>query len=55
MIKFSLDDLKSDKLEFGDKFYLPEREKRQNLRADDIAKFDDDKFSHTQHLGRSSK
>ena len=38
MIKFSLDDLKSDKLEFGDKFYLPEREKRQNLRAGDIVK-----------------
>ena len=33
MIKFKLDDIKSHKLEFGDKFYLPEREKRQNLRA----------------------
>ena len=33
MIKFSLDDIKICKLEFGDKFYLPERKKRQNLRA----------------------
>lgn len=33
MIKFSLDDIESYKLEFGDKFYLPERKKRQNLRA----------------------
>jgi len=33
MIKFSLDDVESYKLEFGDKFYLPEHEKRQNLRA----------------------
>ena len=37
MIKFSLDDAQSYKLEFGDKFYLPERENRQNLRA---SKFD---------------
>ncbi len=55
MIKFKLDDIKSYKLEFGDKFYLPEREERQNLRAGDTAKFDDNKFSHTQHLGRSPK
>ena len=33
MIKFSLDDVENYKLEFGDKFYLPEREKRQNLRV----------------------
>ena len=33
MIKFKLDDIKSYKLEFGDKFYLPERKKQQNLRA----------------------
>ncbi len=33
MIKFSLDDAQSYKLEFSDKFYLPEREKCQNLRA----------------------
>jgi hypothetical protein len=33
MIKFSLDDAQIYKLEFGDKFYLPERENRQNLRA----------------------
>ena len=33
MIKFSLDDAQSFKLEFGDKFYLPKREKRQNLKA----------------------
>lgn len=37
MIKFSLDDAQSYKLEFGDKFYLPKREKQQNLRA---GKFD---------------
>jgi len=33
MIKFKLDDIKRYELEFGDKFYLPEREKRQNLKA----------------------
>ena len=33
MIKFSLDDAQSYKLKFGYKFYLPERENRQNLRA----------------------
>ena len=33
MIKFSLDDVENYKLEFGDKFYLLERENRQNLRA----------------------
>jgi len=33
MIKFSLDNAQSFKLEFGDKFYLSERKKRQNLRA----------------------
>ena len=33
MIKFSLDDVENYKLEFGDKFYLLGREKRQNLRA----------------------
>ena len=36
MIKFSLDDIKSHKLEFGDKFYLSEHEKRQNLRAGEL-------------------
>ena len=36
MIKFSLDDVQSYKLEFGDKFYLPERENRQNLRAGEL-------------------
>jgi len=36
MIKFGLDDVESYKLEFGDKFYLPEREKRQNLRANEF-------------------
>ena len=36
MIKFSLDDIKSYKLEFGDKFYLPERENRQNLKANEF-------------------
>ena len=33
MIKFSLDDIKRYELKFGDKFYLSERKKRQNLRA----------------------
>ncbi|WP_181001513.1 hypothetical protein [Campylobacter concisus] len=49
MIKFELDDIESYKLEFGDKFYLPECEKRQNLRTDDIVKlifrFEDDEFA----------
>ena len=36
MIKFSLDDVEGYKLEFGDKFYLPERKKRQNLRANEF-------------------
>ena len=36
MIKFKLDDIKSYKLEFGDKFYLSERKKRQNLRAGEL-------------------
>ena len=36
MIKFKLDDIKSYKLEFVDKFYLSEREKRQNLRANEF-------------------
>ena len=36
MIKFKLDDIKSYKLEFGDKFYLSERKKRQNLRANEF-------------------
>ena len=36
MIKFSLDDVESFKLEFGDKFYLSEREKRHNLRANEF-------------------
>ena len=36
MIKFSLDDIESYKLEFGDKFYLSEREKRQTLRANEF-------------------
>ena len=33
MIKFKLDDIKRYELEFGDKFYLSEHKKRQNLRA----------------------
>jgi len=36
MIKFSLDDIESYKLEFGDKFYLSERKKRQNLIANEF-------------------
>ena len=36
MIKFSLDDIKRYELKFGDKFYLPEREKRQNFRDDEF-------------------
>ncbi|WP_187424118.1 hypothetical protein [Campylobacter concisus] len=49
MIKFELDDVENYKLELVDKFYLPEREKRQNLRTDDIVKlifrFEDDEFA----------
>ena len=36
MIKFSLNDAQSYKLEFGDKFYLSERKKRQNLKANEF-------------------
>ena len=54
MIKFELDDIESYKLEFGDKFYLPEREKRQNLRTGDIVKlifrFEDDKFAQVERM-----
>ena len=54
MIKFELDDIESYKLEFGDKFYLPEREKRQNLRTDDIVKlifrFEDDEFAQVERM-----
>jgi len=49
MIKFVLDDVENYKLEFGNKFYLPECEKRQNLRTGDIVKlifrFEDDEFA----------
>ncbi|WP_103624552.1 DUF2314 domain-containing protein [Campylobacter concisus] len=54
MIKFELDDIESYKLEFGDKFYLPEREKRQNLRTGDIVKlifrFEDGEFAQVEHM-----
>ncbi|ORI04691.1 hypothetical protein [Campylobacter concisus] len=54
MIKFELDDIESYKLEFGDKFYLPEREKRQNLRTGDIVKlifrFEDDEFDQVERM-----
>ncbi|ORI06689.1 hypothetical protein A3835_07980 [Campylobacter concisus] len=54
MIKFELDDVESYKLEFGDKFYLPEREKRQNLRTGDIVKlifrFEDDEFAQIERM-----
>ena len=54
MIKFSLDDVESYKREFVDKFYLPERKKRQNLRADDIVKlifrFEDDEFAQVERM-----
>ena len=36
MIKFGLDDVASYKLEFGDKFYLSERKKQQNLKANEF-------------------
>jgi len=36
MIKFSLNDAQSYKLEFGDKFYLSERKKQQNLKANEF-------------------
>lgn len=38
MIKFELDDVENYKLKLVDKFYLPEREKRQNLRTGDMVK-----------------
>ena len=38
MIKFELDDVENYKLKRVDKFYLPEREKRQNLRTGDMVK-----------------
>ncbi|MBE9818424.1 hypothetical protein [Campylobacter concisus] len=54
MIKFELDDVESYKLEFGDKFYLLECEKRQNLRAGDIVKlifrFEDDEFAQVERM-----
>ena len=54
MIKFELDDVESYKLEFGDKFYLLERKKRQNLRNGDIVKlifrFEDDKFAQVERM-----
>lgn len=54
MIKFELDDVESYKLEFGDKFYLPECEKRQNLRTGDIVKlifrFEDGKFAQVERM-----
>ena len=54
MIKFVLDDVESYKLEFGDKFYLPEREKRQNLRTGNIVKlifrFEDDEFAQVERM-----
>ena len=54
MIKFELDDVESYKLEFCDKFYLPEREKRQNLRTGDIVKlifrFEDDEFAQVERM-----
>lgn len=54
MIKFALDDVESYKLEFCDKFYLPEREKRQNLRTGDIVKlifrFEDDEFAQVERM-----
>lgn len=54
MIKFELDDVENYKLELVDKFYLPEREKRQNLRTGDIVKlifrFEDDKFAQVERM-----
>ncbi|WP_459817749.1 hypothetical protein [Campylobacter concisus] len=54
MIKFELDDVENYKLEFGDKFYLPERQKRQNLRTGDIVKlifrFEDDEFTQVERM-----
>ncbi|MBF0928759.1 MAG: hypothetical protein HXK56_07980 [Campylobacter concisus] len=49
MIKFKLDDIKRYELEFGDKFYLPEREKRQNLRANEF-RFEDDEFAQVERM-----
>ena len=54
MIKFVLDDVENYKLEFGNKFYLPEREKRQNLRTGDIVKlifrFEDGEFAQVERM-----
>ena len=54
MIKFELDDVESYKLEFDNKFYLTEREKRQNLRTGDIVKlifrFEDDEFAQVERM-----
>ena len=54
MIKFELDDVESYKLEFGDKFYLLECKKRQNLRTGDIVKlifrFEDDEFAQVERM-----
>ena len=54
MIKFVLDDVESYKLEFGNKFYLPECEKRQNLRTGDIVKlifrFKDGEFAQVERM-----
>lgn len=54
MIKFVLDDVENYKLEFGNKFYLPECEKRQNLRTGDIVKlifrFEDGEFAQVERM-----
>ena len=54
MIKFELDDIESYRLEFGNKFYLPERQKRQNLRTGDIVKlifrFEDDEIAQVERM-----
>ncbi|MFC2747614.1 hypothetical protein [Campylobacter concisus] len=54
MIKFVLDDVENYKLEFGNKFYLPECEKRQNLRTGDIVKlifrFENDEFAQVERM-----
>ncbi len=54
MIKFVLDDVENYKLEFGNKFYLPECEKRQNLRTGDIVKlifrFKDGEFAQVERM-----
>nr|WP_314471409.1 DUF2314 domain-containing protein [uncultured Campylobacter sp.] len=52
MINFTLDNLEDYEREFGDKFYLLPRKKRQNLKRGDLVKlifrFEDDESDFAQ-------